>query len=493
MCKRLGAKPAKEGSIKKAWNSISDIFLLLTLQRMIASFFDFIFTSPRRRFLWGVVVLAFAIRLALMLLLGDPAKPEMYEMGAIASNMLHGHGYGMHWLTYVPIEPVRKAMVEAHLPPPYEGAWQPPLQTYIVYYAFRLFGETPTAASMLMLLNVLWSTLIPLVVYRCTLLLGASIDAIEKPARLSALFATFFLPAAYAVVTYSGSSLYQLVFLLFFWMLVLALRLQNMKYLLAAGIFAGIQMLLRSEFLVLGMGMLLLTGLVAAWQLKNWRFLMSSVVGCVLALLVIMPWMVRNYTVFGKVVPIVSRPWFEIWRGNNPDATGAAWKKDGSWYCSVLTDSSNINLTREFDAIPYTNDFELRANEIMKREALAFMREHPEQALLLAGQKIVFLWIHDLYNPQSQKLPYIASMLFFSILIWCGAWTLWNVHGKQMKDGAILLYGAYILFYTGIFALTFILPRYRVYVFSGLLPLTGLGAFRLWQLFHYRFHRKQKT
>ncbi len=460
---------------------------------MIASLFAFVFDSSRQRFLWVVTAIALVIRLALMLLWGDPVNPEMYEMGAIASNMLHGHGYGMHWLTYVPIEPMRKAMVEAHLPPPYEGAWQPPLQTYIVYYAFRLFGETPTAASMLMLLNVLWSTLIPLVVYRCTLLLGASVDNTEKPARLSALMATFFLPAAYAVVTYSGSSLYQLVFLMFFWMLLLTLRHQNMKYLLAAGAFAGVQMLLRSEFLVLGMGMMLLTGLVATWQFKNWRFLMSSAVGCVLALLVIAPWMVRNYTVFGKVVPIVSRPWFEIWRGNNPDATGAAWKKDGSWYCSILADSSNINLTREFDAIPYANDFELRANEIMKREALKFMCEQPTQALSLAGQKIVFLWIHDLYNPQSQKLPYIVSMLTFSILIWFGAWALWNLHGKQMKDGAILLYGTYILFYTGIFALTFVLPRYRVYVFSGLLPLTGLGAFQLRQLFRQRFHRKNTT
>ncbi len=460
---------------------------------MIASFFAFVFDSSRQRFLWVVTAIALAMRLSLILLWGDPVNPEMYEMGAIASNMLHGHGYGMHWLTYVPIEPMRKAMVEAHLPPPYEGAWQPPLQTYIVYYAFRLFGETPTAASMLMLLNVLWSTLIPLVVYRCTLLLGASVDNTEKPARLSALMATFFLPAAYAVVTYSGSSLYQLVFLMFFWMLLLTLRHQKTKYLLAAGAFAGVQMLLRSEFLVLGMGMVLLTGLVAARQFKNWRFFMSSVVGCVLALLVIMPWMVRNYTVFGKVVPIVSRPWFEIWRGNNPDATGAAWKKDGSWYCSVLADSSNINLTREFDAIPYTNDFELRANDIMKREALKFMREQPTQALSLAGQKIVFLWIHDLYNPESQKLPYIVSMLTFSILIWCGVWALWNVHGKQMKDGAILLYGAYILFYTGIFTLTFVLPRYRVYVFSGLLPLTGLGAFQLRQLFRQRFHRKNTT
>lgn len=460
---------------------------------MATSITALIFESSRTRFLWAVAALAFAIRLALILLWGDPVNPEMYEMGAIASNMLHGHGYGMHWLTYVPIEPMRKAMVEAHLPPPYEGAWQPPLQTYIVYYAFRLFGETPTAASTLMLLNVLWSTLIPLVVYRCTLLLAASMDATEKPARLSALMATFFLPAAYAVVTYSGSSLYQLVFLLFFWMLLLTLRHQNMKYLLAAGAFAGVQMLLRSEFLVLGMGMVLLTGLVAARQFKNRRFLMSSVVGCFLALLVITPWMVRNYTVFGKVVPIVSRPWFEIWRGNNPDATGAAWKKDGSWYCSVLADSSNINLTREFDAIPYTNDFELRANEIMKREALKFMREQPTQALSLAGQKIVFLWIHDLYNPQSQKLPYIVSMLSFSILIWCGLWALWILHGKQIQSGALLLYGTYILFYTGIFALTFILPRYRVYVFSGLLPLTGLGAFQLRQLFRQRFHRKNTT
>jgi hypothetical protein len=453
---------------------------------MKSSFLAFIFDSPSKRFLWIITAVAFAIRFVIVLLLGDPTKPEMYEMGAIASNMLHGHGYAMHWLSYVPIEPLRKVMVEAHLPPPYLGAWQPPLQTYIVYYAFQFFGETPKAASMLMFLNVVWSTFIPLVVYRITVLLGTSEEVLEKASRLSALAATFFLPAVYAVITYSGSSLYQLVFLLFFWMLLLTLRRQNAAYLLAAGIFAGIQMLLRSEFLVLGLGMIALAGLVAAWQFKDRRFLVAGVIGCLVTLLVITPWMVRNYNVFGKIVPIVSRPWFEIWRGNNPDATGTAWKKDGSWYCSILADSTNIQLTREFDSIPYTNAFELRANDIMKREALTFMREHPTEVATLAIQKIGFLWIHDLYNPQSQKTAYIVFMVSASILIWCGFWALWQLNDKHLKDGAILLYGAYILFYTGIFALTFVLPRYRVYVFSGLQPLMGLGVLWLWQVVQRR-------
>ncbi len=457
---------------------------------MKSSFLAFIFDSPSKRFLWIMTAVAFAIRLTIMLLLGETVKPEMYEMGAIASNMLHGYGYAMHWLSYVPIEPLRKAMVEAHLPPPYEGAWQPPLQTYIVYYAFQLFGETPKAASMLMLLNVVWSTFIPLVVYRITTLLGTDEAILEKASRLSALAATFFLPAAYAVITYSGSSLYQLVFLLFFWMLLLTLRRQNVVYLLAAGVFAGIQMLLRSEFLVLGLGMITLASLVATWQFKDRRFLFAGMIGCLMALLVITPWMVRNYNVFGKIVPIVSRPWFEIWRGNNPDATGAAWKKDGSWYCSILADSTNTKLTHEFDAIPYTNAFELRANEIMKREALTFMHEHPTEVATLAIQKIGFLWIHDLYNPQSQKIVYIVFMVATSVLIWCGFWTLWRWQGKSINDGAILLYGAYILFYTGIFALTFILPRYRVYVFSGLLPLTGIGLAWLWKVFQGKVKTK---
>lgn len=245
-------------------------------------------------------------------------------------------------------------------------------------------------------------------------------------------------------------------------------------------------MLLRSEFLVLGLGMIALAGLVAAWQFKDRRFLVAGVIGCLVTLLVITPWMVRNYNVFGKIVPIVSRPWFEIWRGNNPDATGTAWKKDGSWYCSILADSTNIQLTREFDSIPYTNAFELRANDIMKREALTFMREHPTEVATLAIQKIGFLWIHDLYNPQSQKTAYIVFMVSASILIWCGFWALWQLNDKHLKDGAILLYGAYILFYTGIFALTFVLPRYRVYVFSGLQPLMGLGVLWLWQVVQRR-------
>jgi hypothetical protein len=483
-------------------------------------------------------VCALALRLALTLHFGNPEKPAMYEMGVIASNMLHGHGYAMHWLTYIPIEPVRKAMVLSHTPPPYETAWQPPLQTYIVYGAFYVFGETPLAASMLMLLNVLWSSAIPLVVYWVTLLLlersgavatsirplerfakGGTGDlsrepllstgfAVLKPliprspfskalkganelhgesddraARMSAIAAALFLPAAYSVVTYSGSSLYQLVFLLFFWMLLLALRRGQPSYLLAAGVFAGIQILLRSEFLIFGILLLLGTGAIAGIQAKNRRFFIHSGVACLLAMLVITPWMLRNYAVFGKIVPIVSRPWFEIWRGNNPYATGCEWKEDRSEICSALADTTYNDLTRELDSYAYDNTFETRANALHQREALRFMRENPARTLQLAGKKFVFFWVHDLYNPQSQNLPYIAFMVTYSFLIWCGFVALWKERPHSAMDGALVLYAAYLLCYTAIFMLTFVLPRYRIYVYSGALPLTGLGLVWVWERF----------
>jgi hypothetical protein len=237
-------------------------------------------------------------------------------------------------------------------------------------------------------------------------------------------------------------------------------------------------MLLRSEFLVIGTLLLASVGVMGVLRLKEQRFAGYSALGCVIAFLIISPWIARNYQVFGKFVPIVSRPWFEIWRGHNPYATGAEWKKNGLERASVLADTLYSPITRTFDKLPFDNTFELRANDILKQEALSFMRSYPAETLALAGKKVLFLWVHDLYNPQSQNLMYFGSMILVSFLIWCGFVALWR-RGGAIKSPITLLYAAYMLMYTGIFALTFVLPRYRIYVFVGLLPLTGLGLIRL--------------
>ncbi len=430
------------------------------------------------------------IRGAIVLHFGTPEKPEMYEMGAIASNMLHGHGYAMHWLTYIPLDVERRALIESHTPPPYETAWQPPLQTYIVYWAFLLWGETPNAASMLMWLNVLWSALFPLVAYKVALLLAEefpdtvlSENASEAAARISAIVSTFFLPLAYGVVTYSGSSLYQLGIIMFFWMILEAVRQRNAAYFLAAGICAGVQMLLRSEFLVFGTLLLLGAGIITTVQARKIRFIGISALACILALLVISPWIVRNYQVFGKFIPTVSRPWFEIWRGNNPYATGTGWKPGGEEACSLLSDTLYAPITRKFDALSFDRTFELRANDILKAEAIGYIRAHPAETLVLSAKKVFFLWVHDFYNPQSQNILYALSMISVSILIWCGVWSIFAAKKLFAPNAAAFLIAAYLLMYTGIFALTFVLPRYRIYVFAGMLPLVGLGVVRLWEVF----------
>ncbi len=39
-------------------------------------------------------------------------------------------------------------------------------------------------------------------------------------------------------------------------------------------------------------------------------------------MLIIVPWMIRNHTVHGQWIPIKSTFWVNVWKGNNPNATG---------------------------------------------------------------------------------------------------------------------------------------------------------------------------
>ena len=39
-------------------------------------------------------------------------------------------------------------------------------------------------------------------------------------------------------------------------------------------------------------------------------------------MLIIVPWSVRNRAVHGQWIPIKSTFWVNVWKGNNPNATG---------------------------------------------------------------------------------------------------------------------------------------------------------------------------
>lgn len=65
-----------------------------------------------------------------------------------------------------------------------------------------------------------------------------------------------------------------------------------------------------------------LFGLVLAGRIGWWRMIGFGMAAVPAAILVMLPWWVRNGIVFGAFVPLTSASGISLWIGNNPEATG---------------------------------------------------------------------------------------------------------------------------------------------------------------------------
>ncbi|WP_277970037.1 glycosyltransferase [Sphingomonas echinoides] len=65
-----------------------------------------------------------------------------------------------------------------------------------------------------------------------------------------------------------------------------------------------------------------LFAIVLLGQIPRWRILLFGLRGAIVAAAVMMPWWVRNWTLFHAFVPLTSASGASLWIGNNPNATG---------------------------------------------------------------------------------------------------------------------------------------------------------------------------
>jgi hypothetical protein len=416
----------------------------------------------RPSFLLALFLAGLVMRLGTALTLGETKAPEMYEYGMIARNLLHGHGFAMPW-PYLPLDPARKALLSG--PPSFESAYMPPLYPYHIYLVFLVCGDTPAAALALMLLNVLYGSLTPVLVY---LIAGRLLP--ERAARVSGIAAALFAPAMFGVVTFSGSTLYQATLCAALYGLVRGMQEPWGRWPLLAGAAAGLLTLQRSEFLFAAVLLFGYAGAVVyrnTGSVKAGGMLLAGLMAC---LLLVAPWTLRNWGLFGAFVPVISRPWHEVWRGNNPYATGGAYNTAGQ---HVWLDDPALygELIRRIDAVPYTPRMELEIDRILKEEALRFARTHPGQVVRLALRKLVMLWTFDPYYPPARHPVFLLSILTVAVPFWIG-FVRYIRAGDRAAAG---LWGVFLVYYAGVFCATFILPRYQTYFMTGLLPFAGAG------------------
>jgi hypothetical protein len=149
---------------------------------------------------------------------------------------------------------------------------------------------------------------------------------------------------------------------------------------IVAGMMFGLAALVREMGLMLG-GVLGVVVGVWAWRggmrARGVALAVTVFLGTVL---VILPWTVRNYRIFGQVVPISTNGPINLYIGNNPEATGVY----------------NWHLPPEGQAV-WNRPDEGRSNEIFTsrlagRAAIEYTIANPSRTVALVPQRLWALW-----------------------------------------------------------------------------------------------------
>jgi 4-amino-4-deoxy-L-arabinose transferase-like glycosyltransferase len=235
------------------------------------------------------------------------------------------------------------------------------------------------------------------------------------------------------------------------------------RLLAALGIVLGLAVLLRPAYALL----LFASALWLRWGLaKRWRAvagataLMTAAAGCVL-----LPWTIRNYRVFDRLVPLCTYSGYAFWVGNNPITehclrTGIEVDQPRLVLLSLIGDS-----LRGLD--------ELEQQRWFYGQGIEFIRSEPQAFLRLIPWKVWRFWGWDVYPRPAQSLRTVAHAATYLPLAALAVLGLVKGFRARSREISLLLilYACVTLFHFVFYSYT----RYRKPFDHTLAVLAGYG------------------
>jgi 4-amino-4-deoxy-L-arabinose transferase-like glycosyltransferase len=351
---------------------------------------------------------------------------SFFEMASLGRSLATGHGFS--------------APYRVDTGP---SAWTAPIYPWVVSLAFRAFGVYSHAAAFAILVfNSVSSALTCWTIYRIAR------RVFNETVAVWSGWAWAFLPYAinYSVAWIWETSLSAFLLSLLF---MLTLEMEGDSRLSSwsgYGLLWGIAGLTNTSALA----WLPFSGCWLAYHLhrRGKRFLVPAVVGAVVFWMTLMPWLVRNYSVFGEPIFIRDNFGNEFRAGNNPLAEG--------WMVPKYHAASNSYLLALFIEMG-----EPAINAEQAHEAKAWIAQQPKRFLVLCFRRFVFFWAglpRTWSGTPKRGVELVKNLVFLaSSLLAIGGLLLAfkrRVHG-------VLLFATLLAFYPLVYYITFTQPRYR--------------------------------
>lgn len=199
---------------------------------------------------------------------------------------------------------------------------------------------------------------------------------------------------------------------------------------------------------------------------KNYEIIMVS---ALLIVLIISPYLYRNYNIFG-VVTITKSSGYNLLKRNHPrtfpEGTGMFLKVE------KIVPETKLKLEEPYLKGPIKKH-DLLKDRILLNQAIKFIQEDPKKYILLYGKKFfsfVFIDFNSNY-PKYYSLLHLLPKIILSIFTVIGIFLIFNFR--------ISLPNYFVLFYLaniGLFSFFFILPRYSLSLLTIQIILSLYGV-----------------
>lgn len=422
-----------------------------------------------------VVLVSFGLvfRIAAIVVLQAWNQPNAMEHNTLAISMLQGHGFAFNAWDYFGPSSVQS--------PPYPA---------LLAALFWLFGVESTAAYVVaMVFNALVGAATVALTYFLARELGANATVGLVAAGLFAIWPTQVYAVAHVqaiVLIVAGT--------------IAAVALFN-RATRTGGVWSWVGFAVAGCLTALTEAAILpivfFTGLIILfWRsLPLHKRVRNAAILLVAGLAILGPWTARNYVVHGKLMPVKSSFWVNVWKGNNPHATGTdrlplSDKQRRQLESVSLFSMDRIARTgqfddrRQYDMLTEAQMERLRGKSEVARAAVFrewatdWIASHPVRYLELAGIRLLkTLWI-DWDNPKGRNLVYVGSRAVLLVLTAVGLVLAVRQRWRLVWPG--LMAGSCLLLYMAtITAARFSFPLEPLaFCFSGLAVVTLAHAAR---------------
>jgi hypothetical protein len=398
-----------------------------------------------------LTVLAFAVRMATLLYIWHttriPVKyyqPYGFELGRVASAIAGGRGFSSP-LRFVDTGPT---------------AWFTPIYPYLAAGVFKIWGIFSEESKLILeTLNCAFSSLTVIPIY------AIAKKGFGKGVAAGAAWAWVFLPTAlfFPIFWIWDTTLAALFLALIFWatLEVTAVR--------SVWVWAGYGALWVTGVMV-NPSVLSLFPFLAGWAVWQSRRESSSWVKFAAATLLLftiglVPWTIRNYRVFGKLMALRSNFGLELWLGNNPHVPD-------TWSPTFHPNDDPQ------EAEKYQRMGEIAYMAEKQHEAFAFMKTHPGDTANFIFRRFVENWLAitdsaaDVWsNTALQVRAFLVLNVVLSLSTFLGA-----LFAHRNRHPAAFPFAMVLLIFPLVFYLTHASLRYRFPMDPIMMVLSAYGV-----------------